>query len=760
MSIDGGKKILRLIALAALALTSINLAAQEQEPVIEEVIVFGQKYERSLQDTPQSASIVGALTIEEENLLSLSDVLYRTANAASTFSGTGFSLRGVRNDNVSGGGFADLATIFLDGAPLPRDATLSGTLDIWDVQQVEVLRGPQSTLQGRNSLAGAVVLQTTDPSQEWEGKVRVQTLSEIEENRYSVAFGGPIIQDQLAFRIAAEKSKASGSVTNITRKADSDYIETDYMRAKLLITPDAIPELRMTLSYLHDDRDFGDRNSLMDSPSSWDERLVRSNRLAFDRTENDIFIANASYELSDTFDLTWIATHSASERFRELDGDVTAEDSEFSTSQSETKTTTSELRLSFTSDRLTGVTGLWYSDIDNDPNLLTTRFSFDVIEQFQLPLLLQGAPFFLDAGTAGFAANFYTDPFLLDADLVTLQQVKTMALFADMTYQITDQLDLLAGFRFDREEQDLNSTQSVVVASALPNPALGGPAAPILTGINAFLQAQADTANTPGVAEESEYSNFLPKLGVSYALADNQTLSFFVQKGFRSGGVSGNAARVTIVPYDAESTWNYELSYRSQWLDRKVTLNGNLYFTDWTDQQVNVFLSSNSYDSEVQNAGASELKGFEIESSYTFSSNVSVYASMGYADTEFTDFFVNFDGTPVDRSGNEFSHAPRWTMAAGFTFNNEAGWIVNVNANHTGDSFNSATEQENGKELPERTLVNFRAGWSNNSVGVYLIGRNVFDNVYFDSDFTDANGNNITRWGQPQMFGLTLEANL
>ncbi|MEM7217344.1 MAG: TonB-dependent receptor [Pseudomonadota bacterium] len=728
--------------------------------MIEEVVVIGQKYERSLQDTPQSVSVIDAQLMQDENLLTLNDVLYRTPNAVSTFGGTGFSLRGVRNDNVSGGGFADLATIFLDGAPLSRDNTFVGTLDIWDLEQIEVLRGPQSTLQGRNSLAGAVIMKTADPTYEWSGKARVQLLSEIDERRYSVAFGGPLIDNQLAFRIAAEKNETDGAITNVTLDANADTVDSEMLRAKLLITPDAAPNLRMLFSYMYDDREFGQRDSRFDPPGSWDDRQAFNNRRALDTTENHMGIANISYQLSDTLDLDWITTYSASKRRRSLDGDATARESQFSETASDTDTLTSELRLSFTTERMTGLVGLWYSDIDNQPNTLFTRFSFDVIEQFQLPFLLQGPPFNLDAGTAGFVSSFYTDPFLLDADLDTLQQIETFAIFSDVTFDLTDRLSLLAGFRFDREEQVIDATQMVVVASDLPDPALAGPAAPVVAGVNMFLRAQADQANSPGFAEETTFEQFLPKFGLSYALTDRQTLSFIVQRGYRSGGVSGNAARVTIVPYDEETTWNYELAYRSQWLDDRLTLNANAYFTDWTDQQVTAFLSSNSFDSQVENAGKSELKGFELDVSYAPDSTLRFYTAIGYADTEFTEFSLLLELDFDDLSGNEFSRAPAWTLSGGFTWTPAGGWFVNVNANHTTDSFNSATIQDEGPDIPERTLVNFRAGWSNDNLGVYVIGRNVFDNEHFDSSFLDADGGSVGRWGQPQLFGVTLEANL
>ena len=752
----------RLVWAAVLGVMASGSQAQESGPVLEEVIVTGQKFNRSVQDTPQSVTVIDAQILQEENLLTLSDVLYRTPNAVSAFNGTGFSLRGVRNDNVSGGGSSDLATIFLDGAPLPRDLTFVGTLDTWDLEQVEVLRGPQSTLQGRNSLAGAIIMQTADPSFEREGRARAQYLDETQEQRYSIAFGAPIIKDQLAFRIAGEITESNGVMTNITLNDDKiGGNEVDMIRTKVLIAPEALPELEVMLSHMYDDREFGQRISRAEDPYGFDNRVDFSNRAFSDRAETDLYTANIRYDLSETFDLALISTYSEVERSSRTDGDLTAVDANFATTESETKTITTELRLTFDTDRLSGVAGFWYSNIDVGPTGFRTVFNFDMIEQFQLPLLLQGAPFLLDETTALIASNFYTDPFTLDARINAPIKTETYAVFADVTYELMDRTDLLAGFRYDVEEQDQFRQQVVVVASEFPDPASAGPLAPVIFGVNGFLQAQADQANTPGTQAGEDFNQFLPKFGASYRLTDEQTLSLIIQRGYRSGGVSVNAAQAVIVPFDEETTWNYELSYRSRWLDSRLTLNANLFYTDWEDQQVSVRLSSNSFDQQTENAGESELWGFEIDTAYALTDNLEIYAALGYTDTEFNDFIQNINGEDVNLSGNEFSQAPNWTLSGGASWTHSFGWIVNVNANYTSDSYNAVLFQEEAPDVPERTLVNFRAGWQGDNIGVYLIGRNIFDEDYQDAGaIIDSDGNNLARYGEPQNFGLTVEANL
>ncbi|WP_395445534.1 TonB-dependent receptor plug domain-containing protein [Caulobacter sp. UC70_42] len=124
------------------------VSAADQATAVEAIVVTGEKTSRSIQDTVSSVAVATAARIERENLRTFYDVVARTANMSETYGKTGFTIRGVSNMNVSGGGTGGLATVYVDGAALPLEATFGGPLELWDIGQVEVLRGPQSTLQG------------------------------------------------------------------------------------------------------------------------------------------------------------------------------------------------------------------------------------------------------------------------------------------------------------------------------------------------------------------------------------------------------------------------------------------------------------------------------------------------------------------------------------------------------------------------------------------------------------------------------------
>jgi len=183
-----GKKLLPSVLTIAVATASTASAQEEVKSLsLEEVTVTGQKITRSLQDTTDSVVVVNSTQIEERDITEFAEFIVQTANAHSDGAGD-LSLRGIDAFSVSGGGDSFLASVYVDGASLPSTLIRSG-YSTWDADQVEILRGPQSTLQGRNALAGAVVVSTAKPTQEWEGRYRAQFG---ENGEQELAFAGAL----------------------------------------------------------------------------------------------------------------------------------------------------------------------------------------------------------------------------------------------------------------------------------------------------------------------------------------------------------------------------------------------------------------------------------------------------------------------------------------------------------------------------------------------------------------------------------------
>jgi len=231
----------------------------EKIPSIEVITVLGEKAQRSLKDTSSSVSVISEENLKSLQSLTFSDVIADIPNVV-TLSGAAPDIRGVSgNGGATGfnsftGGAKTRVSTLIDGVAEPFVAALTGDSGIWDIEQIEVFRGPQSTNNGRNSIAGAVYIKTKDPSFDWEGATRVGYRNQDNFLDASVLLSGPIIEDELAFRISYQRLDGSTIDNNVIydtnpNTVDLNNIETNRVKTKLLWKPKAIQNFSALLTY-------------------------------------------------------------------------------------------------------------------------------------------------------------------------------------------------------------------------------------------------------------------------------------------------------------------------------------------------------------------------------------------------------------------------------------------------------------------------------------------------------------------------------
>lgn len=778
------------VALSTLILVAGGAYAQEgpvagtddDEARQQTVIVTGQKIERSLQDTQTSVEVITDLELREENILDLVDAIERTANVT-TNDGSGFTIRGVSNVSVSGAGQGNLATIYVDGFALPRTALFGAPVETWDLEQIELLRGPQSTLQGRASLAGAIIINTADPTYEWSGRARAIYTTEEEATSFAGAIGGPIIEDQVAFRIAGERRESDGFSTNTFLGIPSDPVEAESLRAKLLIEPEAIPGLEVLLSYSNQKSSDGDNFNRLDVDDPEDAREIELDIATTFESEVQIATAIVDYEFNENWSATFLAGWNQVNYDTLVDPSRDSNDGSFNISDQEIETIQYEFRVVYQADTFEAIGGIFVSDEDTPGNFSDTTSLLDLESGARLLVGFPIFPITLDADDRQTIIDAYTGDFFISSVGILTQGIETAAVYADGSWDINDKWTLYGGFRYDVETQSNATSIDVVLRTPLPQ-GTGTGLEPAFAVLNNIVIAGVSDANSlpcdgsvqplpPECGFESdEFGGFLPKLGVGYNFDDDRSVSFTIQRGYRSGGTAINGATSTAYQFDQEFTWNYELAFRSQWLDNALTLNANIFYVDWTDQQQNVQLDRvNVFDVEIQNAAQSTVQGFEIEGFYDATSELDLYGSVGYAKTEFKDYIVFRNDVEFDFSGNEFPRAPRWTLNAGATWRPGENWITNVNANYASASFIRADDFQINRDVDARTLVNFRTGWENDNFGIYFVGNNLLDEEYRISQFPNLSGAStfeeaaanppipdFAQFGDPRTFSLQLEA--
>ncbi|MFT4053280.1 MAG: TonB-dependent receptor [Novosphingobium sp.] len=751
-----------LLAMLMLAGSTTAYAQSAEAPAAaprddNEIVVTGEKANRTVQDTPASVQVVTSETIAAQNLNSVYDVLERTPNLAVNGRRDSFSIRGIDAFNVSGGGDGALASVYLDGAVLPRSALTVGPLDLYDIAQVEVFRGPQSTVQGRNALAGAIIIRTADPTYHWTGKARALMTDKAGERRLGGAIGGPIIADQLAFRVAGEVVRSDGLIFNTTTNKDADRRESETFRGKLLFTPTAIPGLRVVATYMHDRHQRGTMYSEFDAPYDIRDRLATEDVMSKQSTKSDLGTLDIGFDLGGGFSLNAVTNYSKILYRSVSDPGRNAEPGQTSRISDPSKTFQQELRLNLDLGWVQGLVGAYYLREDY------SNYAFEATQVLQLTrlgvdrqLLAMGLP----QSTVNAVIGLYNNEAPIRNSLSQPRLTKNYAGFTDLTFPITDRLKLRAGLRYDHETQNRGSTQTVVIDRELPDPAnLPIPAlAPIVMQLNALLRQTAANATVTDPMRRISYDAWLPKAGVTYDFTDDIALSFTAQRGYRAGGAGLNQQRGEAYSFGPEHTWNYEVALRSEWLDRRLTVNANAYWIDWTDQQVAVRLSPGAvFDTQTVNAGKSRLYGFELEMSGRPTDTLNIYAGAGYSNTKFTDFDVTVGELSASAEGNEFANAPRWTLSGGATWRHPGGFMANVNANYRSAVYQDTVDQA-FRDLPGRTLVNAKLGWQGENFGAYLLVSNIFDVQKPSTFFLDFDGRTRGLLTDPRTFGLSFES--
>lgn len=695
------------IAALGIALSPLALAVHAQAgdvSALDAVIVTGETLSRDVQNTATSVSVLTGEDLERSADVNLYDSFERVANVMAVGGDKGIVMRGITQTGPGGSGSGRTINISVDGASLPTtQATFFGPYSGWDLQQVEVLRGPQSTQQGRNALAGAVNIRSAEPEFDQYGKARMRV-----EGNNGTALAlmyNTAVNDEFAVRFAGEQSSTDGWVSNPTRDED-DYDGRELTSGRFKVLYEPSDDLRVVFSHSRTSNTGGE--DYIDFNRYPEQRLNSSDGAADEYSKHKNTGLRISYQLNPLWSLESETTLYKHDYRRLEDFDFSALPGGVIDRTTDDKGISQEFKFTYDNGTdLRGAVGLYMTQID-------TQWNDDLAADASL----------LDARIpAGASVITRTVDRSVDTD--------NLAVFGELDYDLNNRWTLTAGARYDYEKiaatDDTRYTQSPVVVPVLPAGASG----------------QNDTA----------FNAFLPKVAATYHWNEDVNTSFTVQRGYRAGGTSLNPFTLEMADFDPEYTWNYELAVRSTLLDGRMTLNGNLFYTDWEDQQVLINgASGNPNDLSVTNAGQSSLYGLEIDMAYRLSAQLELYSGLGFVKTEFDDF-VNQN---TDYSGNKFPYAPQMTAALGGEYRFNQSWFMQLDANYIADHFSFADNAADTK-IPARWVVNTRAGFEREDWSVVLYARNLLDENYF-TQRNVSNSYDLVRSGEPLTVGLELNA--
>lgn len=689
---------------------------------LEAVVVSGDKLRRSELESTQSVATRNGRQIDESASLSMEDVLTRMANVGTA---QNLTIRGIALYGPTGGD-GRTATVSVDGVAQEGRGQTVGDLSIWDAEGIEVLRGPQSTNQGRNALAGAVLLKTRNPTDEWELRTRVSQ-GNYNSTRLAVAGGGALVKDLAAFRLAIEGRRSDGSLNNETRQDPRwNHDDASTVRGKLRLTPFAGDyQALLTLSDARNRQGRGFVETTLRRP---EQRIA----LANEASGADMRSRHAALEQTWSAwgaEWTWLSTWANNRYDRAFDYDDTELNQGRNDGVFTDRQVTQELRANFSAmlagHALKGVVGLYAANTRGESDnhyVVPVSYVLGVI----------GRCPDLAACEALYAADF------INRTNLSGERLRNRAVFSEFDYQLGP-WTLTAGLRYDRASQDRQLGALTTGTSALA------------TQMVALLLRAGQLAPDGTQQLETRYNAWLPKLALRYQLSADWQTGLTVQRGYRTGGINYSYQRGPNA-FAPEYTSNYEISLKGQVLPG-VLLSTNLYRVDWRDQQVNV--GSNSLDVFYVNAGRSRLHGLEFELRGQVLPKLEAFAALGLSRTKFTNFVL----PTADYSGKQFPNSPRQTASLGLTWKPGA-WAISSDVVYEGGRFSDAANTAETRN-PSHTLLNTKLSYAlNPKVRVFAYGNNLLNQSYTTYRTMATSTRQVALLGEARLFGLGLEAQL
>lgn len=695
-----------LLLLPMLATGIATQARGEDQPnpsILPEILVTAEMRSIDLQQQAASTSVLTTEMISSRGAQHLEEILSMAPNVNST-SGSSrsrfFQIRGVGDRSQFLAPLNASVGLLIDDIDFSGIGTV-GTL--FDVSQVEVLRGPQGTLHGANALAGLINIRTQDPTDEAYGRVEASA-GNYDSYSLGAVTSGPL-SDTLGYRLAAQQFNSDGHMDNdFLNRDDTGERDELTLRGKLRWAIADNHTLDVNLSWLDVDNGYdaftldNSRDSLADEPGR-DEQQTAALGLVLSSSFNAFDMrALLSYADTDTeysFDVDWVFDGFDVDGYTAFDRYLRDRDS-----------TSAEVRfLSNEQSRLFGGSTEWVT----------------------------GLYYLLDDETLDRTYTFEPAPFNSD------NETETLAVFAQFDTALNADWTLSYGLRFENRSTDYSDSNQI---SYNPDKDLWG-------GRLALEYALTDdgliyASVSRGYKGDGLNSEILSSLGSS---GDEQ-----IEAGLQS-----------LTQFDEETLLNYELGVKLSSLDNTLQARLALFFMDREDQQVKgSFLipednGSTRFVDYVTNADAGENYGAELEVSWLATDALLVWANLGWLETEYDDY-INPDGQ--DLSGRDQAQAPNYQFALGARYSLPAGFYVQLEAEGKDDYFFSDRHDVQSEAYE---LYNARLGYSTGSWELALWGRNLTDEDYavraFGSFGNNPRNGYITepyfQFGEPRMVGIS-----
>lgn len=702
--------------------TGEQTAGENDQGGVNIIVVTAQKRAQNLQDVPVSVTAFDDKMIAEAgftNSLSIGDQVPNLE--IKTFGGVpNIFIRGVGNNDFNSSSIGPIS-VYRDDVVVA--STGSQIFSLFDLERIEVVRGPQGTLFGKNTTGGAVQFFSKLPGDEFEGNARVGY------GRFSL-FEGEVaaslpITDNFSVRVAGMIRKRDGEKRNIFNNSDAINVDEAAARAIFRLRPGPDTDIRLTVGGGRDRSDYlenkpvgtingGDLFGYTD-PFPNDDRILNFNGPSRNFSDN-VFVNFVAQHDFGNWSVRSLTGYDKSEVDNAVDvdgGPLRIDEIVFLT---DAEQFTQELQLSYDDGQLNAIGGLYYFFED-----FSARSNADLVgeltfAQGALPLITQAT-----------------------------RKNNAYAVFGQATYAVMPELRFTAGARYT-----IDKVRATHQADLIP----GFFDMDIPNGAPVPLVPFANLGDT--------YKSFSWRLGLDYDVTEDILAYFSVDKGFKAGGV--NIGIITSLAertqVDPETLISYEVGLKSTLFDRNLRLNLSAFYYDYSDLQV---LSVNTQAGSavptlgLDNAADATIKGVEVEAFATPAEWLDLGLNFGILDAKFKNYLSGaidpVTGLPRDFSGNRMPGAPKFTLSANAQVTVPMGrfdtrWRAEYN--HTGKKFYNNAEDQLVSSGAGYGLLNLRASLADpdNDWEFAFWAKNVTDKAYI-VDATDLRGFGLV----PRYFG-------
>lgn len=580
---------------------------------VEEVLVTAEFREAKLQDTPIAITVVTPQTLELRAVENLRDVVTRipgtAAPTALQHSQTSYYIRGIgESDSIAN----QTVGTYVDDVYISRP--IGGTFELNDVQDVQVLRGPQGTLYGRNSSAGAIKVTTRLPDND------LKTFFEVGAGNYSAniiraGISGPIIEDKLAASLSFIHRERRGFVYNVTNDEYVGDVATDAIRLKVNYNATDKLAILFAADYFEDNGDPTPKQTRLQPGGVINKKVNYSEWPISNHTELGGASIRATYDLNENTSLRSITSYRAFKQpgYYDQDGGANAINRTYSDHRNENWS--QELQYLYNGDRLNVVGGLFYLY----DNFRSYRTGYSPLNSHAL---LPYRNEFLQARTT-----------LQDS----AEKTKNYSVYGQATYELTPTISVIAGARYTVEKHNFR-----------------------FTGDERNAQGQYLPINYTIYRDWENWNSFTPKLGVDWRANDHVLAYLTYSKGFKAGGFDGraNSKEAAGLPYDPEYVTAIEAGLKTDFFNRSLRANLAVFHNKIKGYQATA-LDENNVSHRI-NLGEVETQGFELETTWVPVTGLSLLYNIAFMDSE----VLSAGGAASNTAqfvGKKVQNAPEWS---------------------------------------------------------------------------------------------------